>query len=90
MNKQITWFISLCIIGATLALLVASSSAQAPGQGNQEERIDKLEKRLAEMDGKLGNLEKLLSNIETATKRNGDIMTKGFDELIKRSPPPKP
>jgi peptidoglycan hydrolase CwlO-like protein len=90
MNSKITCLIGLSILGAVLAFLATSSPAQAPEQGKQEERIDRLEKRLAEIDMKLAKIDKSLTSIDTGTKRNGDIIQKGFDELIKRSPPPKP
>jgi chromosome segregation ATPase len=38
----------------------------------------------------LADLDKTGKSIETKIGKNGEIMQKGFDELIKRSPPPKP
>jgi hypothetical protein len=90
MHSKLTWFVGLCIVGIVLALLVASSPGQAPQPGKQEDRLDRLEKRLAEIDTRLAKIDKTLTSIDAGTKRNGEIIQKGFDELIKRSPPPKP
>src|SRR5262245_5031142 len=49
----------------------------------------KANKNLETIDGSLGKLGEAAKGIETKIQKNGDIMQKGFDELIKRSPPPK-
>jgi hypothetical protein len=70
--------------------LVALTNRGAPEPAQKEERLDRLEKRLENIEAQLGKLEKLLSSIDAKTSTNGQILQKGFDELIKRAPPPKP
>jgi septal ring factor EnvC (AmiA/AmiB activator) len=54
-----------------------------------ESEVAKSTKQLDDANGALGKIAKTTGDIDTKVEKNGVNMQKGFDELIKRSPPPK-